>query len=63
MFNCPGLGFRTTKATTTALFPRSPGHYIIPNYADVPAGSGTEGYNQWAAPAGEIATYFDPSWS
>jgi hypothetical protein len=61
MFTCAGLGFRTTKGTTTGLFPRAPGHYVIADFTEAAAGTGTEGYNQWAAPPGEIATYFDPS--
>ena len=61
MFTCAGLGFMTTKGTTTGLFPRAPGHYVIADFTEAAAGTGTEGYNQWAAPPGEIATYFDPS--
>ena len=39
---CGLIGFRLTNGTTTAQFPRGPGHYVIVDYSKHPAGGGSD---------------------
>ena len=39
---CDLIGFRLTNGTTTAQFPRGPGHYVIVDFSKHPAGGGSD---------------------